>query len=242
MNAATEWPLSETSAARLHSDAAGDGEVLHFRLELFYLPGADAQACRDYHVAERAARGDYTPQLEAVRLDQKPATTEGSGVFDPPHRPGLPITYLEDAVYHQLFFICHSASWNEGERLLELVEYEPISPEQYIEYWGEEEFEALAADPSIGVLPPLKAGKFQWIARSMFEDRTGRREKYNTEGDTVDDTIKSRSFFKNVITFTSEDMHAENVLWLETDEKGCWELLGPDWLFHEAEEKGWTHG
>lgn len=247
MNATTECPLSETSAVRLYQDAKGNGEVRVFRLELFCLPGADAPACKEHHVAERTARGDYTPQLEAVRLDQKPATSGYSGVFDPPHRPGLPVSYLDDTggngpLYHQLFFICHSVSWNEGKRLLELVEYDLISPQRYTKRWVDEELEALAADPSIGVLPALKMGKFQVPRRSRYEERKAVKEGPFTEEDTVDDTIRYRCFFGSPIMFAKGDIVPfKNVLWVATDEENCWELTSPDALFQEAEEKGSMH-
>lgn len=215
----TAGPLLMEMAHRLFtniSDSLAYNDA-PFGLELFYLPGKDAESCMQHHMHERQARGSYDPQIEAIKGRQRRAISArltDQDVFHHSHRPGLPKTYLqheEFQAYHQLFFICHSPSWDNGEGLFELVEYEPMSPERFAALNLDPE--DYAADPSPAIVPAQKCRGLQAVSREVFE----LGEDDNTVGD-VWETIRMRSRF--------EEIDGET---------------GTAGLFNEASSRGWMH-
>ena len=194
VNARTPRPPPEDFATGLSLAVRQSGLVAtsHFRLELFSLPGADVEACMHHHITERAARGDYTPQLDSVRNYEQPdLSADRDDVFAPSRRPGLPPSYLEmecEQVYHQLCFVCRSASWDDGDGLLELLEYEPISPDEHAKWFDDEE---LAADPQSAVLPAYRT-------RTQGVTNVPRQSADGTDIIGIADTICFRSFFHSI--------------------------------------------
>lgn len=169
VHSTTSIPISDKSAQQLLTKILEDGghEVNPFRLELFYLPNADVEVCMNHHIAERSVRGSYKVQIDTVEMDVRRASTETApGPISRP-LPGLPPSYLifkGEQYYHQLFFVCHTPTWNTNgdTQLFECVEYDPVSRAEYAQIFDPEELEQY---PERGVLTTFQSGI--WAAVSL---------------------------------------------------------------------------
>lgn len=100
-----------------------------FRLELFFLPGADEEDCMKHYRGEKEVRGDYHAQITIVE-ESNPDQD-----FSPDCRqlPGLVPSYTECGElnhYHSMLFICEGKNWTDGEQIMRMVEFDPVSAEE----------------------------------------------------------------------------------------------------------------
>lgn len=107
-------------------------ETNAYRLDVYFAPWATVEHCKKHYDAERAARGLYTEQTEALR---NPIGWRGSAASDtsaaPGARqrlPGLVPSYLRPPAvcHHDVLFICDEPEWPEGDDLC-FVQFRPAS-------------------------------------------------------------------------------------------------------------------
>lgn len=104
-------------------------------LKLFFLPGAENEACITHYQKEKEACGDHRTQIEAVRSDAKDlAVTESSGseqTGGEPSPPGFVGSYVSDKdteFYHGLLFVQPGVDWNVNR--VRRVQFDPVSQEE----------------------------------------------------------------------------------------------------------------
>jgi hypothetical protein len=115
------------------------------RLELYFLSAPDMDStdheCISHYRKEKAARGDYTRQIQDVEnsaMDLKDAQRQGGarihGNNEGKQLPGLVPSYLDksDADYHHGLLFSHpGADWRTDGSLAHYVRFDPISNEEY---------------------------------------------------------------------------------------------------------------
>jgi hypothetical protein len=114
-------------------------ETKAYRLDVYFAPWATVEHCKKHYNAERAARGLYTEQTEALR---HPIGCRGAGSAgsEPPgggmrqRLPGLVPSYLRPPTvcHHDVLFVCDEPEWREGDDLI-LVQFRPASTLEEIE-------------------------------------------------------------------------------------------------------------
>lgn len=134
-------PATSNAQELYHAVTQGplyESNTVEYRLDLYFLPGASHDDCIAHYRGEKAARGTYQAQVDALA-----ASSGGGGGAQPgggaSRMPGLVASYAaHDKTrfrYHGLLLICdYSPDWRHGDQLLSLVEFEPLSPEDYERY------------------------------------------------------------------------------------------------------------
>ncbi len=105
-------------------------ETTTYRLDIYFRPGASIDECEAHYDAEKAARGVYGSQLEALvsadGADPEPSpSSPGQGKL-----PGLVLSYLRTPSFchHDVLFICDRDWRTEG---MHLVEFHPAGPGEF---------------------------------------------------------------------------------------------------------------
>jgi hypothetical protein len=115
------------------------------RLELYFLSAPDMDSindkCISHYRKEKAARGDYTRQIQDVEnsaMDLKDAQRQSRARIDGNNEgkqlPGLVPSYLDKSnadYYHGLLFSYPGADWRTDESLAHYVRFDPISNKEY---------------------------------------------------------------------------------------------------------------
>lgn len=115
------------------------------RLDLYFLPSSGSadndDECIVHYRGEKAARGDYTRQIQAVEnsatnqdegQDESKASVDGSDRVR--ELPGLVPSYINDPIsefHHGLLYIYQSPDWRTDRRMARRVYFDPISQEEY---------------------------------------------------------------------------------------------------------------
>lgn len=115
-------------------------ETTAYRLDVYFAPWATVEHCKKHYDAERASRGLYTEQTEALRapIGWRGSTTTGGEAASAPgarqRLPGLVPSYLRPPTvcHHDVLFICDEPDWPEGDDLL-FVQFRPASTPEEIE-------------------------------------------------------------------------------------------------------------
>ncbi|POS69985.1 hypothetical protein DHEL01_v211622 [Diaporthe helianthi] len=121
---------------RALSESSYAPETTAYRLDVYFAPWATVEYCKRHYDAEKAARGLYTDQNEALR---NPIGWTGStGADSDPagaarqRLPGLVPSYLHPPTvcHHDVLFVCDEPEWPEGDDLI-FVQFRPAStPEE----------------------------------------------------------------------------------------------------------------
>jgi hypothetical protein len=112
----------------------------NFRLELFFLPGATEDDCIAHYRGEKAARGTYDAQIDA--LDNPATTTTFTTMDSPPTAgtipeggslPGMVPSYAggEYVCFDELLFICPEKNWSDGDQAMWRIRFDHVGPERY---------------------------------------------------------------------------------------------------------------
>lgn len=115
-------------------------ETNAYRLDVYFAPWATVEHCKKHYDAERAARGLYTEQTEALRNPigwRGSATSEASAPGARQRLPGLVPSYLRPPAvcHHDVLFICDEPEWPEGDDLC-FVQFRPASTPDEFELAG----------------------------------------------------------------------------------------------------------
>jgi hypothetical protein len=170
-----------------------DAYPLGFRLEVFFLPGATEDDCICHYLGEKAARGDYKAQIEAVN---NPTTATFITINSPPSAgeipeggslPGMVPTYSDRqpvasiGSYDELLFICPEKNWSDGDQIMHSVHFDhtkmpplkgstsrPINDKSPAYRYGkrtisEEMFDAIHRESEETVPPFQMASKSGWV-------------------------------------------------------------------------------
>lgn len=115
-------------------------------LKLFFLPGAENEACINHYQKEKKIRGTYQAQIEAIENHAKDSVTTHSSGFSEtePTLPGFVSSYVANKdtdFYHGLLFIQPGEDWNADE--VRRVQFDPVSQDEYDARRGADEPETL---------------------------------------------------------------------------------------------------
>lgn len=156
-----------------------DAYPLGFRLEVFFLPGATEDDCICHYLGEKAARGDYKAQIEAV---DNPTTATFTTMNSPPSAgeipeggslPGMVPTYSDRqpvasiGSYDELLFICPEKNWSDGDQIMHSVHFDHTDPETYNRKLG--------GQAELEEMPPLRGSTSRPINDKSLACRYGKR-------------------------------------------------------------------
>lgn len=106
---------------------------VEYRLDLHFLPAASQDDCIAHYRAEKAARGTFQAQIDALA-----SSSSGGGGGGGGRMPGLVDSYAAHNKarfrYHGLVHVCDAPDWRAGDQLLACVEFDPLSREDYEEF------------------------------------------------------------------------------------------------------------
>ncbi|KAI9371093.1 hypothetical protein BJX61DRAFT_548542 [Aspergillus egyptiacus] len=107
--------------ARINSD-------FHFRLDVYFLPGASEDDCMTHYLAERASRADYETlirEFHARVLQLKSQRGNCSGVLEAtPRLPGMAHSHPGLEPYRGLLLLCPEANWRDGAQRISCLMFD----------------------------------------------------------------------------------------------------------------------
>ncbi|KAL1850755.1 hypothetical protein Daus18300_012763 [Diaporthe australafricana] len=111
-------------------------ETSAYRLDVYFAPWATAEHCKGHYDAEKAARGLYTEQTEALRSPIGSRSSSDAAAATQ-RLPGLVPSYLRAPAtcHHDVLFICDEPDWPDGDDLI-FVQFRPVSSPEELELDG----------------------------------------------------------------------------------------------------------
>lgn len=156
------------------------------RLELYFLSASDVDSTDDkcivHYCKEKAARGDYTRQiqnLENSAMDHDQQRRGGPSIHgnnEGRQLPGLVPSYIDEPdvdYHHGLLFSYPGPDWRTDKRLARCVYFDPISEEDYARI-AEKNGESEALPPAFVSSMPMQASDTteegqKFVGMVMFE-------------------------------------------------------------------------
>jgi hypothetical protein len=113
--------------ARIDSD-------FHFRLDVYFLPGASQDDCKTHYLAERASRADYETlirefnarifQLKSQGGSRSAVLDDSSHAQTTTHLPGMAHSHPGLEPYRGLLLLCPEANWRDGAQRISCLMFD----------------------------------------------------------------------------------------------------------------------
>ncbi|KAL2814807.1 hypothetical protein BJX63DRAFT_442393 [Aspergillus granulosus] len=124
---------------------------LHFRLDVYFLPGASEEDCKEHYLAARASRPNYVTLIEEFKAAEAAlkSTNTVSNTSSHPHPsqrlPGMAHTHPGLEPSKALLLRCREPNWREGAQRIFCLMFDNMTIEEMIEAEAKEKKAARAA-------------------------------------------------------------------------------------------------
>ncbi|BCS27785.1 uncharacterized protein APUU_60833S [Aspergillus puulaauensis] len=110
----------------------------HFRLDVYFLPGASEDDCKTHYLTERASRADYETfirEFNARVFQLKSERGSHSAVLgDSTRLPGMAHSHPGLEPYRGLLLLCPEAKWSDGAQRISCVRFDKRAVQDTTDY------------------------------------------------------------------------------------------------------------